>query len=33
MELPNPFPRMTYDEAIRDYGLDKPDVRFGLKLV
>jgi len=30
--LPNPFPRMTYDEAIRDYGLDKPDVRFDLKL-
>ncbi|EPR34477.1 Aspartyl-tRNA synthetase [Alkalidesulfovibrio alkalitolerans DSM 16529] len=31
--LPDPFPRMTYAEAIRDYGLDKPDVRFGLKLV
>ncbi len=33
MELPAPFPRMTYAEAIRDYGVDKPDVRFDLKLV
>ncbi|WP_147819074.1 aspartate--tRNA ligase [Salidesulfovibrio onnuriiensis] len=32
-ELPTPFPRMTYAEAIRDYGVDKPDVRFDLKLV
>jgi len=31
--LPAPFPRMTYEQAMRDYGLDKPDVRFGLKLV
>ena len=31
-ELPTPFPRMTYDDAMRDYGLDKPDVRFDLKL-
>jgi len=31
--LPEVFPRMTFAEAIRDYGLDKPDVRFGLKLV
>ncbi len=32
-ELPVPFPRMTYAEALRDYGTDKPDLRFGMKLV
>jgi aspartyl-tRNA synthetase len=31
-DLPAAFERMTYADAIRDYGLDKPDVRFGLKL-
>ncbi len=31
-ELPAAFPRMTFAEAIRDYGVDKPDVRFDLKL-
>jgi aspartyl-tRNA synthetase len=25
------FPRMTYDQAIREYGTDKPDIRFGMK--
>jgi len=30
--LPEPFPRMTWHEAMRDYGLDKPDTRFDLKL-
>lgn len=25
------FPRMTFDEAMRTYGNDKPDIRFGMK--
>jgi aspartyl-tRNA synthetase len=25
------FPRMTYEEAVRTYGNDKPDIRFGMK--
>jgi len=32
VELPDPFPVMKYDDAIRDFGLDKPDMRVSLKL-
>ncbi len=33
LELPNPFPRMTYADAIEQYGIDRPDLRIPLKLV
>lgn len=27
-----PFKTMTFEEAMRDYGLDKPDTRFAMKV-
>ncbi|MEM8844947.1 MAG: aspartate--tRNA ligase [Pseudomonadota bacterium] len=33
VELPNPFPRMPYAEAMHRYGSDKPDMRIPLELI
>src|SRR6202046_5421951 len=33
VELPTPLPRLTYAEAMRHYGSDKPDLRVPLELV
>ena len=32
LQVPTPFPRMTYAEAIERYATDKPDVRFGMEV-
>jgi aspartyl-tRNA synthetase len=32
IEVPQPIPRLTYSEAIRRFGIDRPDMRFALEL-
>jgi len=33
IDLKAPFPRLSYEDAVDRFGLDKPDIRFGLELV
>jgi aspartyl-tRNA synthetase len=33
IDLPRPFPRLTYANSMAKYGCDRPDTRFGLELV
>ncbi|MCQ2177414.1 MAG: aspartate--tRNA ligase [Bacteroidales bacterium] len=32
VEIPNPLPRMTWYDAMDNYGSDKPDIRYGMKI-
>src|SRR5271169_22925 len=33
IDVPTPFKRITFEEALNRYGIDKPDTRFGMELV
>lgn len=33
IDLPNPFPQMTYQEAMSRFGIDRPDLRIPLEMV
>src|SRR3954470_21496290 len=33
LDIPTPFKRMSFQEALNRYGIDKPDTRFGMELV
>ena len=33
VEFDEPFPRMTFSEAMEKYGNDKPDIRFGMEFI
>ena len=32
INIPTPFPRMTWHEAMNRFGTDRPDTRFGMEL-
>lgn len=33
IDLPTPFPRLSHKDAMNRYGIDKPDLRFGIELI